>query len=190
MALRALSVAVGSDAVFPTYLIAMAGSGGRDLALVKRLRRITIGLLTRFYFVRASCFVSIPSVIMAPFGVIARLIVEIAAKVVSIYPTTRAFRPPPKDAMYATLLMASGLIFRAISAPFGLSNKIIDDGPYSALVAAIIGTAVLQTLIANRFHLPHHLPPADEAALHTPVLHTPMHEAEVEEALEDSEVRP
>jgi glutathione-regulated potassium-efflux system ancillary protein KefC len=80
--------------------------------------------------------------------------------------------------------MASGLAFGTISALFGLSNKLIDDSQYSTLVAAIIGTAIIPTLAANRFYLPRHLLPEDEATLPTPV-----HEAEVEEALVDSEVR-
>ncbi|MBL1257762.1 cation:proton antiporter [Methylocystis sp. Sn-Cys] len=186
MGLGALAVWAGSEAVLPAYLIgmALAGSVGRDAALVKRLRAITIGLLTPFYFVRAGYFVSIPTVLMAPFGVVALLIVEIGAKIVSVYPVARAFNAPHKDAMYTTLLMASGLTFGTISALFGLSNKIIDDAQYSTLVAAIIGTALLPTLIANKFYLPRHLLPKDEAALHTPA-----HQAEVEEALEDSEIR-
>ncbi len=186
MALGALAVWAGSEAVLPAYLVgmALAGSIGRDAALVKRLRAITIGLLTPFYFLRAGYFVSIPAVIMAPFGVIAFLVAEIAAKIVSVYPVARLFNAPHKDAMYTTLLMASGLTFGTISALFGLSHKIIDDGQYSTLVAAIVGTAIVPTLIANRFYLPHHHLPKDEAALHTPA-----HEAEVEEALEDSEVR-
>ena len=186
MALGSLAVWAGSEAVLPAYLIgmALAGSVGRDAALVKRLRTITIGLLTPFYFVRAGYFVSIPAVISAPFEVIALFLVEIGTKVVSVYPVARAFKAPHKDAMYTTLLMASGLTFGTISALFGLSNKIIDDGQYSTLVAAIIGTAVIPTLIANKFYLPRHLLPRDEAALHTPA-----HGAEVEEALENSEVR-
>lgn len=186
MGLGALAVWAGSEAVLPAYLIGMtlAGSVGRDAALVKRLRAITIGLLTPFYFVRAGYFVSIPTVLMAPFGVVALVIVEIGAKIISVYPVARAFNAPHKDAMYTTLLMASGLTFGTISALFGLSNKIIDDSQYSTLVAAIIGTALLPTLIANKFYLPRHLLPKDEA-----VLHTPAHLAEVEEALEDSEVR-
>ncbi len=186
MGLGALAVWAGSEAVLPAYLIgmALAGSVGRDAALVKRLRAITIGLLTPFYFIRAGYFVSIPTVLLAPFGVAAFILVEMGTKIVSVYPVARAFNAPHKDAMYTTLLMASGLTFGTISALFGLSNKIIDDAQYSTLVAAIIGTAVLPTLIANKFYLPRHLLPKDEASLHTPA-----HEAEVEKALEDSEVR-
>jgi glutathione-regulated potassium-efflux system ancillary protein KefC len=186
MGLGALAVWAGSEAVLPAYLIgmALAGSVGRDAALVKRLRAITIGLLTPFYFIRAGYFVSIPTVLLAPFGVAALILVEIVTKIVSVYPVARVFNAPHKDAMYTTLLMASGLTFGTISALFGLSNKIIDDAQYSTLVAAIIGTAVLPTLVANKFYLPRHLLPRDEATLHTPA-----HEAEVERALEDSEVR-
>jgi glutathione-regulated potassium-efflux system ancillary protein KefC len=186
MGLGALAVWAGSEAVLPAYLIgmALAGSVGRDAALVKRLRAITIGLLTPFYFIRAGYFVSIPTVLLAPFGVAAFILVEMVTKIVSVYPVARVFNAPHKDAMYTTLLMASGLTFGTISALFGLSNKIIDDAQYSTLVAAIIGTAVLPTLIANKFYLPRHLLPKDEATLHTPA-----HEAEVEKALEDSEVR-
>jgi len=186
MGLGSLAVWAGSEAVLPAYLIgmALAGSVGRDAALVKRLRTITIGLLTPFYFIRAGYFVSIPAVIMAPFGVVTLLVVELSTKVLSVYPIARAFKAPHKDAMYTTLLMASGLTFGTISALFGLSNKIIDDQQYSTLVAAIIGTAVIPTLIANKFYLPRHLLPKDEAALHTPA-----HEAEVEEALKESELR-
>lgn len=186
MALGALAVWAGSEAVLPAYLVgmALAGSVGRDHALVRRLRTITIGLLTPFYFIRAGYFVSIPAVVMAPFGVIALIAVEMAAKVVSVYPVAKVFNAPHKDAMYTTLLMASGLTFGTISALFGLSNKIIDDDQYSTLVAAIIGTAIIPTLIANKLYLPHHLLPKDEMELHTPA-----HEAELEEALDDSEVR-
>ena len=81
--------------------------------------------------------------------------------------------------MYTTLLMASGLTFGTISALFGLSNGIIDQAQYSTLVAAIIGTAVIPTLIANRRYLPRHLLPKEE----------PAEQARIETALETSDVR-
>ncbi len=166
LGLGALATWAGSEAVLPAYLVgmALAGSVGRDAALVRRLRTITIGLLTPFYFIRAGYFVSLPAVLAAPLGVIVFLAVEIVSKVASVYPVARGFDAPHKDAMYTTLLMASGLTFGTISALFGLSNGIIDQSQYSTLVAAIIGTAVIPTLIANRFYLPRHHLPKDEAA--------------------------
>ncbi len=183
MGLGALATWAGSEAVLPAYLIgmALAGSVGRDSALIRRLRSITIGLLTPFYFIRAGYFVSLPAVLAAPLGVLVFLAVEIAAKVASVYPVARRFDAPHKDAMYTTLLMASGLTFGTISALFGLSNGIIDQAQYSTLVAAIIGTAVIPTLIANRYFLPRHLLPPDESG--------PTREEQVEKALETSDVR-
>lgn len=164
MALAALATWAGSEGVLPAYLIgmALAGAVGRDHALICRLRTITIGLLTPFYFIRAGYFVSIPAVVMAPLGVIAFLAVEMATKVASVYPVARYFGSPHKDAMYTTLLMASGLTFGTISAIFGLSHNIIDESQYSTLVAAIVATAVTPTLIANSLYLPRHHLPKDE----------------------------
>ncbi len=162
MALGALATWAGSEGVLPAYLIgmALAGSVGRDHALIRKIRTVTIGLLTPFYFIRAGYFVSIPAVLAAPLGVAAFLAVEMATKIVSVYPVARRFGSPHKDAMYTTLLMASGLTFGTISALFGLSNNIIDENQYSTLVAAIIATAIVPTMIANSLYLPRHrLPP-------------------------------
>ncbi len=164
MSLGAFATWAESEAVLPAYLIGMtlAGTVGRDHALVRRLRTITIGLLTPFYFIRAGYFVSIPAVIAAPLGVIALVIVEMSTKVASVYPVARWFGSPHKDAMYTTLLMASGLTFGTIASLFGLSHKIIDESQYSTLVAAIIGTAIVPTVIANSLFLPRHLLPESE----------------------------
>jgi glutathione-regulated potassium-efflux system ancillary protein KefC len=161
LALGALATWAESEAVLPAYLIGMtlAGSVGRDHALIRRLRTITIGLLTPFYFIRAGYFVSIPAVITAPLSIIILLLAEISAKIISVYPVARYFGSPHRDAMYTTLLMASGLTFGTICALFGLSHKIIDEQQYSTLVASIIATAIIPTLIANSYYLPrHHLP--------------------------------
>jgi len=64
--------------------------------------------------------------------------------------------------MYTTLLMSTGLTFGTISSLFGLSHGIISQGQYSSLVAAVIGSAVVPTLIANAFYLPRHLLPKPE----------------------------
>ena len=61
--------------------------------------------------------------------------------------------------MYTTLLMSTGLTFGTITSLFGLSHGIIDQGQYSALVATVIASAVVPTVIANAFYLPRHLLP-------------------------------
>ena len=81
------------------------------------------------------------------------------AKFAGVFPVTRFYESPRQEALYTTLLMSTGLTFGTISALFGLSHKIISEGQYSILVACVIGSAVIPTLIANAFYLPRHLLP-------------------------------
>ena len=159
----ALATWADSEAVLPAYIIGMvlAGTVGKDHPLVRRLRTLTFGLLTPFYFIRAGSFVSIPALIAAPFAFILMLSVKVGTKITGVFPVTRAFRTPNPEAMYTTLLMSTGLTFGTISSLFGLSHHIIDQAQYSALVAAVIGSAVVPTLIANAFYLPKHLLPRE-----------------------------
>jgi glutathione-regulated potassium-efflux system ancillary protein KefC len=155
----ALATWADSEAVLPAYLIGMvlAGTVGKDHALVRRLRTLTFGLLTPFYFIRAGSLVSLPALVAAPLAFIALLLVKMATKVAGVYPVTRAYGSPKQEGMYTTLLMSTGLTFGTISALFGLSRHIIDQAQYSAIVATVIGSAVVPTLIANAFFLPRHL---------------------------------
>jgi glutathione-regulated potassium-efflux system ancillary protein KefC len=164
LGMGALAGWADSEAVLPAYLIGMvlAGTVGRDHALVRRLRTLTFGLLTPFYFIRAGSFVSIPALVAAPAAFIFFLVVKVGTKIIGVYPVTKFFGSPSKEAAYTTLLMSTGLTFGTISSLFGLSHGIIDQGQYSALVAAVIASAVIPTVIANAFYLPHHLLPQVE----------------------------
>jgi hypothetical protein len=57
-------------------------------------------------------------------------------------------------AEYTTPLMSTGLTFGSISALFGLTNHIIDERQYTILLTAVIGSAVVPTLIAERWFQP------------------------------------
>jgi glutathione-regulated potassium-efflux system ancillary protein KefC len=157
--LGALATWAGSEAVLPAYLIGMvlAGTVGKDHALIRRLRTLTFGLLTPFYFIRAGSLVSLPALAAAPAALLILLGTKIITKVAGIYPVTRALRSPRQEGMYTTLLMSTGLTFGTISSLFGLSHQIVSQAQYSALVGAVIGSAVVPTLIANAFFLPRHL---------------------------------
>src|SRR5277367_2113568 len=169
-AMGALASWADSEAVLPAYLIGMvlAGTVGKDHALVRRLRTLTFGLLTPFYFIRAGSFVSIPALVAAPAAFVFFFLVKVGTKIVGVYPVTKLFKSPNPEAMYTTLLMSTGLTFGTISSLFGLSHGIIDRGQYSALVATVIASAVVPTVIANAFYLPRHLLPkrAQETTSH------------------------
>jgi Kef-type K+ transport system membrane component KefB len=157
--LGALATWADSEAVLPAYLLGMvlAGTVGKDHALIRRLRTLTFGLLTPFYFIRAGSLVSLPALVAAPAAFLVLLAAKMLTKVAGVYPVTRLYRSRRQEGMYTTLLMSTGLTFGTISALFGLSHQLIDQAQYSALVAAVIGSAVVPTLIANAFFLPRHL---------------------------------
>jgi glutathione-regulated potassium-efflux system ancillary protein KefC len=166
LGMGALAAWADSEAVLPAYLIGMvlAGTVGKDHALIRRLRTLTFGLLTPFYFIRAGSYVSIPDLVAAPIAFILFLVVKVGTKIVGVYPVTKLFGSPNKEAMYTTLLMSTGLTFGTISSLFGLSHGIIDEAQYSSLVATVIASAVVPTVIANAFYLPRHLLPKRESA--------------------------
>lgn len=168
----ALATWADSEAVLPAYLLGMvlAGTVGKDHALVRRLRTLTFGLLTPFYFIRAGSLVSLPALVAAPMAFVILLVGKMITKVAGVYPVASGSGLPRQEAMYTTLLMSTGLTFGTISALFGLSKGIVDQAQYSALVAAVIASAVVPTLIANAFFLPRHLlrpAPGNARALHS-----------------------
>ena len=174
-ALGGLAAWADSEAVLPAYLIGMilAGTVGKDHILIRRLRTLCFGFLTPFYFIRAGSFVSVPALIAAPAAFLVMLAVKLLTKVVGVYPITRSFGSPHQEGMYTTLMMSTGLTFGTISSLFGLSHGIINQAQYSALVAAVIGSAVIPTLIANALFLPRHLLPDSAETPITPVVPEP-----------------
>jgi Kef-type K+ transport system membrane component KefB len=165
-----LAVWADSEAVLPAYMIGMvlAGTVGKDHFLIRRLRTLTFGFLTPFYFIRAGSFVSIQTLIAAPGVFMILLLGKMATKFTCVYPVTKYFKSPGKQGMYTTLLMSTGLTFGSISALFGLSHNIIDTAQYSFLIASVVGSAVIPTLIANAFFLPHHLLPKQDKERSSP----------------------
>jgi len=158
-AMGGLAVWAGSEAVLPAYMIGMvlAGTVGKDHSLIRRLRTLTFGLLTPFYFIRAGSFVSVPALIAAPMIFVVLFFAKMLSKVIGLFPTVRAFKYQREEGLYYTLMMSTGLTFGTISALFGLNHGIIDEAQYSHLVATVIGSAVVPTVIANAFFMPRHL---------------------------------
>ncbi|HUI21434.1 MAG TPA: cation:proton antiporter [Methylocella sp.] len=159
LGMGALATWADSEAVLPAYIIGMvlARTVGKDHALIRRLRTVTFGLLTPFFFIRAGYLVSIPAVIAALAAFVFLLAGKILAKTASVYAVAKYHDSSHKEGMYSALLMSSGLSFGAISALFGLSHGIINESQYSALVAAVIGSGIIPTVIANNLYVPHHL---------------------------------
>jgi glutathione-regulated potassium-efflux system ancillary protein KefC len=84
--------------------------------LVRRLRTLTFGLLTPFYFIRAGSFVSVYVLIAAPLIFVILFGAKMISKVVGLYPTVRAFKYQREEGLSYTLMMSTGLTFGTISA--------------------------------------------------------------------------
>jgi glutathione-regulated potassium-efflux system ancillary protein KefC len=156
-----LALWAGSEAVLPAYLVGMvlAGTVGKDHALIRRLRTLTFGFLTPFYFIRAGSFVSVPALLAAPMTLLVLFFAKMLSKIVAVLPAVRVYRYEGSAGAYYTLMMSTGLTFGTISAIFGLNHKIISQAQYSYLVGTVIASAVVPTIVANTFFLPRHLLP-------------------------------
>jgi len=157
--LGALALWSGSEAVLPAYIAGMilAGSAARDTFFIRRIRTLTIGFLTPFYFLRAGSLVSLPALISAPLILLALLAGKVISKIFGLYPFISMFRKEKNEKWYYTLLMSTGLTFGTISALYGYSHGIVSKEQYSLLVTAVIASAVIPTMIANFAFMPKHL---------------------------------
>jgi Kef-type K+ transport system membrane component KefB len=164
-----------SEAVLPAYMVglALAGIFAHQRDTIRRLRTTVFAFLTPFYFLNAGIKVYAPA-LWAGLGVIAVLLVKLAAKFAGVWPLTRAFGFRPRERNYTTLLMSTGLTFGTISALFGLNNGYINQAQYSVLVTVVIGSAIAPTLIAQAFFRPE-VEPAVAAEVARPASVKPAH---------------
>lgn len=154
--LGALASAAQSEAVLPAYLAGLVLSpiflANKDLA--HRLRAIALTALTPFYFLKAGVLVNVRAVWLTAGLVGVLFAVNTVAKLAGVWPLTRLFRFRPREGMYTTLLMATGLTFGTISSLFGLEHQLITREQYATLVTVVILTAIVPTLIAERWFDP------------------------------------
>jgi len=164
LGLGGLASIAGSEAVLPAYLVGMALAPAilADPELPHRMRIIAFTILTPFYFLKAGSLVDFQAVIASAGLILVFLFIKMATKFVGILPLTKAFRFDGREGMYTTLLMSTGLTFGSISALFGLTNHIIDQHQYTILVTAVIGSAVVPTLIAQCWFQPTFKPIKDD----------------------------
>ena len=102
---------------------------------------------------------------------------KVLSKIFGLYPIIGLYRQQRDERWYYTLLMSTGLTFGTISSLYGLSHGIVTQGQYSFLVAVVIGSAVVPTLIAGFAFLPRHLLPEEKARVRA----TPQEEGLSEE---------
>jgi Kef-type K+ transport system membrane component KefB len=153
-----------SEAVLPAYLVGMvlAPFFLRERVLAQRMRVMAFTLLTPFYFLKAGSLIKFDTILSTPALIVAFLGVKVIAKFIGIWPLTKVFRFEGSHGIYTTLMMCTGLTFGTISALFGLNNGIITQDQYTILVTAVVGSAVIPTIIAQRWFHPETTLPEEE----------------------------
>ena len=162
--LSAIATAAKSEGVLPAYFLGLACAGFLFATpdVSRRLRSMTMGFLTPFYFLKAGTLVSFSAAIAGIGAIAAFFVVKVGAKCLGVFPVARAFNHGPKNASYITLMMATGLTFGTISSLYGLTHHYIDQAQYTTLVTVVILTAVIPTIIAQAFFHPKELADPEE----------------------------
>jgi len=148
-----------SHAVLPAFLLGLFMSPYfTELSDTKevrnRLRTVAYAIITPFFFIVGGMNVSVPLVLGAIGLFVALLAVKQVAKFIGVYFLAKKYLP--KNEMYTTLLMSTGLTFGTISSVFGYQAGYIDKTQFSVLVAVVVASAVIPTMIAQKWFKPVH----------------------------------
>ncbi len=143
-----------SHAVLPAFILGLALSNhyATHRKEQERLRVVAFAFLTPLFFFKGGMSVSVPA-LWANLGVLALLFgAKMVPKLVGVYPLARRYCAP--HGAFTTLLMSTGLTFGTISSLYGLQAGIIDETQFSLLVAVVVLSAIVPTVIAQRFFQP------------------------------------
>jgi Kef-type K+ transport system membrane component KefB len=145
----------GSQAILPIFVLGLLLSEffqGHE-PLLQKLRAIAFGLITPFFFLKSGLNISLASLIASWWVIGAFLAVKVLAKMFVTYPLARLLVPGDAKAFFS-LLMSTDLTFGTIVSVYGLGTNAIDQTQFSILITAIILSAVIPTIIAQRFFSP------------------------------------
>jgi len=143
-----------SHAVLPAFVLGLAVARifHEHPELTRRFRVVAFALLTPFFFLKGGMNVSL-KLVWANLGLLGLLFtVKQVTKIAGVYPLAK--RWVPVNAMFTTLLMSTGLTFGTISSLYGLNAGILDRAQFSVLVTVVVASAVIPTVIAQRWFSP------------------------------------
>ncbi len=146
-----------SHAILPAFVLGLVLSPvfHGNLDLKRKLRVVAFAFITPIFFLSGGLGISLP-LLWANLGLFAILFLgKMLFKFAGVYPLCRRFLP--REAAYTTLLMSTGLTMGTISALFGYESGLIDQGQFSVLVAVVVASAVLPTILAQRIFHPRHV---------------------------------
>ncbi len=156
-----------SHAVLPAFLLGLAVARvfQRNPEQHRRFRVVAFALLTPFFFFKGGLNVSLAALASSVPLVVGFFVVKVGLKFAGVLPVAMRYVRP--HAIYATLLMSTGLTFGTITSFYGLNAGIIDRTQFSILVTVVILSAIVPTAVAQRRFSPpvHALSPGEIQAI-------------------------
>ncbi len=150
----AMAELAGVVAVLPAYILGISAASvlAHNKEALFKTRVLALSFLTPFFHINAGTNVSLAAVAGGTGIVLLLFGGKIAAKAAGIMPVAK--RLVGRDTAYITLLMSTGLTFGIISAQYGLTRGLIDAQQFSVLVTVVILTAIVPTVIAQKWFDP------------------------------------
>jgi len=170
-----------SHAVLPAFILGLAVSHifEQHREEQRRFRVVTFAFLTPFFFLKGGMNVSL-GLVWANMGLLILLFaVKQATKLVGVYPPSIRYLPP-REAMFTTLLMSTGLTFGTISSLYGLRTGIFTQAQFSVIVTVVVLSAIVPTFIAQRWFEPRRDQRSHPIAGASSLVIDPAHESQGE----------
>ncbi len=154
--LGGIAAAAEIEAILPAYAVGMVLApyllSHGDLA--RRFRVIAFTMFTPFFFLNAGALVEF-SVLAEAFWLFAIFLgLKMILKFMGVIPPMRLSGYSVRHCVFTALVMSSGLTFGSIVALFGLEHGVITREQYSVLVAAVIASGLVPTIIAQIWFQP------------------------------------
>jgi Kef-type K+ transport system membrane component KefB len=143
-----------SQAALPAFILGLVMSGHyvQHRREQDRMRVVAFAFLTPFFFLKGGMNVS-AAALWANLAILALLFAgKMVPKLLGVYPLARRYTSP--HAVFTTLLMSTGLTFGTITSLYGLNAGIIDRTQFSLLIGVVALSAIVPTVIAQRFYSP------------------------------------
>jgi Kef-type K+ transport system membrane component KefB len=156
-----------SHAVLPAFLLGLSVADvlKRHPREHSRFRVVCFAFLTPIFFLKGGLNVDLGYLATGAGLLGLFLALKMVTKFIGVLPAALRYVRP--HAVFTTLLMSTGLTFGTISSLYGLNAGIINQQQFTVLLGTVIGSAVLPTLIAQRWFAPpvHPLTTAEAEAI-------------------------
>lgn len=154
LGLMVLADASHGHAVLPAFILGLVMSRHyqEHRKEQERLRVVAFSSLTPFFFIKGGLNVSLGALV-ASLGTLGILLAaKMVPKLALVFPLAR--RGDREHGVFITLLMSTGLTFGTISSLYGLNAGVIDRTQFSLLVTVVVLSALVPTVIAQKWFSP------------------------------------